>query len=120
MSWNQLIGTRVEALVVEYLHSEGFTVIEMNWRSGRSEVDLIVQRKKELHFIEVKIRTKDSFGLPEERITKSKLTALTKAAEQFRLLNPAWKEIIFDVLSITILHSQLPEFCLIEDFRVNT
>ena len=119
MTWNQTIGTRGEALVVEYLHSLGFTVIEMNWRSGRSEVDLIVQRKKELHFIEVKTRTTDTFGLPEERITKSKLTALAKAAEQFLLLNPAWKEVIFDVLSIAILHSQLPEFYLIEDFRIN-
>lgn len=120
MRWNQMIGARGEGLAMEFLHSLGFTLIEMNWRSGRSEVDLIVQRKKELHFIEVKTRTTDTFGLPEERITKSKLIALAKAAEQFMILNPAWTEVIFDVLSISILHGQLPEFYLIEDFRINT
>ena len=120
MKWNQIIGARGEGLAMEYLHSHGFTLIEMNWRTGRSEVDLIVQRKKELHFIEVKTRTTDTYGLPEERITKSKITALAKAAEQFLLLNPAWEEVIFDVLSITILSGQLPEFYLIEDFRINS
>ena len=117
MNWNQTIGTRGEALAVEYLHSHGFTIIEQNWRIGRSEVDLIVQRKYELHFIEVKARTTDTYGLPEERIDPKKLKALARAAEHFLELNPAWKEVIFDILSIYAPPAMIPSFFLIEDVR---
>ena len=119
MNWNQAIGVRGEALAVEFLHAQGFTIIEQNWRAGRSEVDLIVHRKKELHFIEVKTSTTDIFGLPEERINLAKRNALANAAEKFLELNPTWKEVIFDVLSISIIKKMEPEFYLIEDIRIN-
>lgn len=119
MYWNQKIGVRGEALAMEYLNSLGYTLIEKNWRTGRSEIDIIVQRNNELHFIEVKASTSDRFGHPEERISAAKLKALAKASEKFIELNPAFKEVIFDVLAITMLKNQTPLFFLIEDIRIN-
>lgn len=118
MNWNQQIGIRGEALAVEFLHAHGFTIIEQNWRSGRSEVDIIVHRKQELHFIEVKTSTSDTFGLPEERITPAKFQALARASEKFLELNPSFTEVTFDILSVILLKAQVPEFYLIEDVRI--
>lgn len=49
-------GAACEKRVADYLLSEGFQVLERNYRLGRYELDLIATREKKLHIVEVRSR----------------------------------------------------------------
>jgi putative endonuclease len=67
-----------------------------------------------LHFIEVKTRSSNHFGLPEEAVNKKKLRHMLFAGAQYHQLYPQWKRIQFDVLSISCAGIEITYF-LIED-----
>ena len=106
-------------MAAEYLLKKGFSILEQNWRHGHWEVDFIASLGSTLHFIEVKTRRTKTFGYPEDDVTKKKLTNLINASEEYLYLYPQWKMIQFDVLSITLLKNQAPEFFFIEDIYLS-
>lgn len=51
-------GQRYEALVEDYLVSQGYTILDRNWHAGvYGELDLICQKDKTIVFVEVKGRS---------------------------------------------------------------
>ncbi len=108
-------GATGEALGAAYLAQAGFCITEKNWRHGRFEVDIIASKKDTLHFIEIKTRRTEKFGLPEEHVGKKKMQNLINAAEQYLYLQPQWQRIQFDILSILMLTGQPVEYFFIED-----
>jgi putative endonuclease len=109
-------GKEGEEMAVRYLQERGYHVQHCNWRTSYYEIDIIATKEKMIHFIEVKTRHTNTFGYPEESITKKKFNNLKKAAEYFLYLNPYWKMIQFDVLSITRFNERPTEYFFIEDF----
>lgn len=105
-------------MAAEYLSDKGFQILHQNWRHSHWEVDFIASLKNTLHFIEVKTRRSKKFGYPEEDVTKKKMANLINASEEYLFLNPQWKLIQFDILSITILKNTSPEYFFIEDVYV--
>ena len=74
------LGLDAEALVASYLEDEGFFVVERNYQAAGGEIDLIVQRKGSVRFVEVKARPPgDDRGL--ESIHGGKQARLRRAAE---------------------------------------
>ena len=112
---NKVIGNKGEDMAEDYLKANGFTVLHRNWRFKRWEVDIIANKGKFLHFIEIKTRTSSAYGKPEESISKLKMDNLLNAAEEYQYLDPQWKFIQFDVLAITLHFNQPAEFYMIED-----
>ena len=102
-------------MAVKYLLDKGYTILHRNWRHKNWETDIIATKNSTLHFIEVKTRRTTTFGYPEEDVSRKKVKNLMGAAEEFLLLNPGWKLIQFDILSITMEKNKTPEFFLIED-----
>ena len=115
MSWNKITGNRGEELAVNYLLQHGFTIVERNWRFRYAEVDIIAAKENRLRFFEIKTRTSDKYGKPEESMSHKKMSMLKTAAEEYQYLNPQWKFIQFDVLAITLKYNQPAEFYMIED-----
>jgi putative endonuclease len=76
-------GQAYERLAAEFFEQQGFEVVARNWRGGRREIDLVVQRKRLLIFVEVKAALSDAFGHPAERVDQRKMARLTRAARQF-------------------------------------
>ena len=72
-------------------------------------------KKIVLHFIEIKTRRSKKFSLPEERVGKKKIQNLINAAEEYLYINPQWKRIQFNILSILILKDQPADYFFIED-----
>ncbi|MBX3240564.1 MAG: YraN family protein [Chitinophagaceae bacterium] len=107
-------GKQGELLAVNYLTDQGFSILHTNWRYSRYEIDIIAERNKILHFIEVKTRRSDRYGLPEESVTAKKFENLSKAAEAFLEENPGWNRIQYDTLAI-MLKPGGAEYFLIED-----
>ena len=107
------IGKKGEALAVDYFTTKGYEILHKNWRKGHWEIDLSLCKNSLLHIVEVKTKSSNKYGFPEDEVTVSKFKYLTSAAEEFLILYPKWKRIQFDILSIT-LEPELT-FFLIED-----
>jgi len=97
---NLKIGRIGESIAGEYLEKKGYRIIERNYRTKRAEIDLVVQRKGFLVFIEVKARVGERFGLPEESIKSDKLYRLVKNAQAYMARRNYDKEYRIDAICI--------------------
>lgn len=84
---NLLIGKTGENHAEEFLISCGYQIITRNFHSRYGEIDLIAIDQNvtphQLIFMEVKTRTSDLFGLPQESVTYSKRSKMLKTAIHF-------------------------------------
>lgn len=78
---NYQSGHDAEKRVAEWLTKQRFTIIELNWRTRRCEIDIIAAHKKVLYFIEVKARQSTRWGGGIDYITPRKLAQMKRAAE---------------------------------------
>ena len=76
-------GRTFETLAADFYVGLGFVVLEQNWRAGHKEIDLIVQKDRQVIFVEVKASFSKEFGHPAERIDKKKIQNLTDAANRY-------------------------------------
>ena len=111
-------GELGEQLAIEYFVKKGFTILHQNWRHSHWEVDIIASDKEVLHFIEVKTRRTQTFGHPEEDVSKKKILNLINASEEFLHLHPEWKRIQFDILAVNLFNHAEPEYFFIEDVYI--
>jgi putative endonuclease len=77
------LGAHGEDLAASWYEGHGYRVVARNWRCREGELDLVVQRGRELVFVEVKARTSDRFGLPAEAVTVRKQQRLRGLAVRF-------------------------------------
>jgi putative endonuclease len=115
MNHNKDTGNRGENIAAEYLLTQNYSIMERNWRFRHWEVDIIASKGKKLHFVEVKTRTNEKFGKPEESIGRKKMDCLKNAAAKYVFLHSGWKYIQFDVLAITLNEEEVKEIFMIED-----
>ena len=94
------VGKEGEKLAANYLMKKGFEVIERNYRYRRFEIDIIAKKEKTLVFVEVKTRSANYFGEPEEAVGEKQSSQIIEAAENF-ILEIDWKgDIRFDIISV--------------------
>lgn len=101
-------GGEGEDLAESFLKSEGFRIVERNFRCKGGEVDLIVWRKEEIHFVEVKARGSKAFGDPLESIGEAKQRRISQAAQIFLLKNPVFDKHQKNFSVITVNSSVTP------------
>jgi putative endonuclease len=115
MAVHNQLGKQGEQMAEAYLIEKGFHILHRNWRHSHYEIDIIAIRNKVLHFVEVKVRSTDAYGFPEESVTKKKFKALLQAADEFLYRNQQYRHVQYDILSITANKYKPAEFFLIED-----
>jgi len=97
----KLIGKKGEELAYGYLRKLGYAILEKNYRCPFGEIDIIARDKKTLVFVEVKSRTTDDFGYPEEAVGKDKQRKIVLCAQQYLLKNEKDNTPVrFDVIAI--------------------
>ncbi len=101
------LGNKGEDIAVNYLLNNGYRIMERNWRFHHKEVDIIAADQSDIIFIEVKTRTDERYGSPEEAVDYKKQVFLIEAAEEYVILNNIDANIRFDIISI-ILKSGIP------------
>ena len=77
------IGALGEKIAAEYLTGRGYIILERNFRSREGEIDIIAEKDDSLVFIEVRTRTSNSYGTPEESLTAQKKERLIALAEVY-------------------------------------
>lgn len=82
-SGRKAIGELGEELARKYLKKHGYHVIETNYRCRHGEIDIVTRRRDSLVFVEVRTKTSDAFGTPEESVTAAKQERLVATAQTY-------------------------------------
>lgn len=99
----QQLGDAGEGLARRLLEADGYHVLAEQWRCREGELDLVMQRGKELVFVEVKLRHTGLLA-PEETVTPAQQRRLLLAAQRFVAAHPDLSDCIWriDVVAITL------------------
>jgi len=110
-------GAYGENLACDFLKKQGYKILERNFRIRGGEIDVIAKDGDTLVYVEVKTRSSNQFGTPEESITVKKIRFLERAAKFYRLkrYNLSQSERI-DAVSVTL--SESPEIKLIKNITL--
>ncbi len=91
----------------------GYDILSTNWRSGvggvRGEIDVVASRDDVIVFCEVKTRTQDIYGMPEEAVVPAKQDRIRRLAGEWlsvyragNSLDIHFREIRFDVAAVVL------------------
>jgi putative endonuclease len=75
-----LTGAEAEELACQHLQDQGLRLLKRNFRTKRGEIDLIMQDKSCVVFVEVRFRRSSRYGSAEESISSGKCQRLNAAA----------------------------------------
>lgn len=79
----QIIGEHAEDRAFAYLQQQGMTLVERNFRCKGGEIDLIMQERNTLVFVEVRKRADKRYGGAAASVTPLKQARLILAAHIF-------------------------------------
>lgn len=111
------IGNEGEELAAAYLESKGYTILDRNYHFERAEVDIVAyDNESYIIFAEVKTRSTNRYGEPEEYVDEDKVKNVYKAAEAWiyeRKMDGV--PVRFDVISILQQEQEAPDIKHFED-----
>lgn len=111
------IGNEGEELAAAYLESKGYTILERNYHFEHAEVDIVAYDNEScIAFVEVKKRSSNFYGEPEEYVDEEKIENIYKAAEAWiyeRQMDGVPAR--FDVISILQKNNEAPNIKHFED-----
>ena len=93
-------GRKGEQLAKAFLEDAGYEILEENWTHLKSEIDLIAYKDQKIIFVEVKTRSSNSFGDPEDFVIIPKQQQMTLGADEYIYLMNHQGEVRFDVIAI--------------------
>ena len=73
-------GQEQEAKAACFLKTQGYQILEQNYRCKRGEIDLVAREGQYLVFVEVKYRSTNESGLPEEAVDLRKQRQISRVA----------------------------------------
>lgn len=98
------LGRAGEEEAARHLHSCGYRILARNWRVRAGEIDIIAEHDGVVVFVEVKTRTSDAYGFPEEAVTPRKVARLRALAGMWLDARPddapAFRGVRLDVMAI--------------------
>ncbi|MDR1258782.1 MAG: YraN family protein [Tannerellaceae bacterium] len=101
MTKPNLLGKEGEEEARKYLMKHGYTILAINWRWYRYELDIVAFKDGELIVVEVKTRSANYLVPPEEAVNYRKIRHLTAAgyayARRFRTKD---LHVRFDIITI--------------------
>ena len=100
MATSKLTGAWGEAIAAEYLRKKHYKIIASGYHSRYGEIDLIVQNRKFLVFVEVKLRKSSKFAAAREYVDARKQDKLRMTASMYLSQNPTNLQPRFDVIEI--------------------
>ena len=94
------LGASGEQLAAAWYEARGYEVVDRNWRCREGELDLVVRRRGELVFCEVKTRSSAAFGVPAEAVTRTKQQRLRVLAARYLAQTARRGQVRFDVAAV--------------------
>tara|TARA_R110001632_G_scaffold19898_10_gene59870 strand:+ start:1177 stop:1536 length:360 start_codon:yes stop_codon:yes gene_type:complete len=95
------LGKKGEQLAVDYLIKEGYKILVRNWRFQKAEIDIIALKENILASVEVKTRSTNYFGNPQDFVNPKKIKLLVMAMNEYVIKHDLDVEVRFDIIAIT-------------------
>lgn len=114
MSTTWELGQNGEELAANYLIKNGYRILHRNWNLHKGcELDIVAIKDNELHFIEVKTRSRVSnlYGRPEQAINDAKLRNIVRAIYRYQSIYHFDMEMHIDAIGV-VYHSE-------QDYTIN-
>ncbi len=92
------IGHDSENMAYNYLQEHGLKLAEKNYRCRSGKIDLIMQDKDQLVFVEVRYRKCENFGTAIETVDQKKIKKLISTAHHYLARNKLDVPARFDVV----------------------
>lgn len=96
----RLLGRWGEAAAAEHLRKKGYQLVAAGWQCRYGEIDLIVQNRCYLVFVEVKLRKSAAFAAAREFVDARKQEKLRISAEFYLAQYPTALQPRFDVVEV--------------------
>ena len=77
------LGQEAEDLAAGYLQGQGLKLVTRNYRCRMGEIDLLMDDRGTLVFVEVRLRKSNHFGGAGASITRHKQDKLIRAAQHY-------------------------------------
>lgn len=100
MGRNNLAGAWGEARAAEYLRKKHYKIVAAGYRSRFGEIDLIVENRKSLVFVEVKLRKNAEFANAYEYVDRNKRDKIRVTASMYLADHPTQLQPRFDIIEI--------------------
>lgn len=105
----QEIGQIGEDIAARFLVKHGFQIVLRNYRKKYGEIDIICQKSRKIHFVEVKTvssfhvshETSDEYR-PEDNIHEAKLKRIGRTIEAYIFEYESESEWQFDVITVLL------------------
>lgn len=99
--YNKEIGTHGEIIAKNFLISNGYKILDMNYRNKYGEIDIICKLNNIIIFYEIKSRYTNSFGSPIESITYHKQNQIIKLSQIYIIKNKLLNyNIRYDIIEV--------------------
>lgn len=97
----QRFGRRGEWAALVLLLLKGYRPRHRNWRGAGGELDLVVERGREIVFVEVKTRSTDLFGGAVSAVDARKQRILTRVSSAYLSRHDLWDHPSrFDIVTV--------------------
>lgn len=100
MAQHNELGKKGEQIAVDFLLKNDYIILEKNYRYLKAEVDIIAKKEDIIAAIEVKTRTSNYFGNPEEFVNPKKIKLLLSAMDNYVVERDLDMEVRFDIIAI--------------------
>lgn len=107
MAKHNELGELGEDLAVEELEKNGYEIVERNWRYKKAEIDIIARKNEFLAIVEVKTRSSDYMGNPQDFVSPKKIKLLVEAVNEYVVSKDLDVEVRFDIIAIIINQNKL-------------
>lgn len=81
------LGRKGEDIAADFLTDSGYKILKRNYMIGHSDIDILAQDKEFLVFAEVRTKSKEERGMPEDTLTKKKLRRMKNTAKLYIAFN---------------------------------
>ena len=110
------LGVVGEELAHQFLSEHGYKILLKNYECALGEIDFIAKESGALVFIEVKTRSSEAMGRPEESVTFQKRRQIVKTAQYYlKRYGIQSAPCRFDVVAVLLPEGENPEIALIRD-----
>ena len=102
MSLHNDVGKIGEDLARDFLEKNGYKVLEQNYKTKYSEIDLVSKKGKDLVFIEVRTKIGENFGTPEDTLNNKKMNKVRFNALSYAAFKKWQGQIKIDAICIVL------------------
>ena len=114
MATSKIVGAWGEALAAEYLRRKHYRIEAVGFHSRFGEIDIIARDRKNLVFVEVKLRKSAGFAAAREYVDRNKQDRIRVTASTYLSRNPTKLQPRFDVIEIYAPQGNLTKEPVIE------